>query len=110
VTDSKTVYKPKAIDLVSIGLLNYESQLISLSSLFVNFHVYEDIMTNTMSCSVQILDSLGILERFPIIGEELLYIEFRTPTFEEPEATIVGIFDITKISDRQKVQERADAY
>lgn len=106
-TSSKASYKPKAIDIVKIGLYNYNSVFLDLDQYNTVFRIYEDIFTNTMTCSLQILDAVSLIETFPIIGEELIEIEFSTPTFDE---TIRCVFDVYKISDRDKQGEKADTY
>jgi hypothetical protein len=104
---SKANYKPKAIDIERIGLYNYRSVFLDLDQYNTVFRIYEDIFTNTMTCSLKILDAVSLIETFPIIGEELIEIEFSTPTFDE---NIRCLFDVYKISDREKQGEKADSY
>jgi len=106
-TDQKTSYQPKQIDIDSITLTNFQGQTLNLNNLFFSFNLYEDLFTSTMSIEVKIVDANSILEDFPIAGEELLYIKFQTPTTEN---FIEGFFDVYKVSDRQKLEERSDIY
>ena len=103
----KKDYRPKQIDLQKITLTNFQGQSLPLDSLLYSFSLYEDLFTNTMSVELKIIDAVALLEDFPITGEELLEIQFETPTTEN---NIRALFDVYKISERQKIEERTDAY
>ena len=103
----KKDYRPKQIDLHKITLTNFQGQSLPLDSLLYSFSVYEDLFSNTMSIELKIIDAVALLEDFPVTGEELIEIEFETPTTEN---VIRGFFDVYKISDRQKIEERTDSY
>lgn len=41
--------------------------------------IYESIMSPTVYAEIQILDGIGLINKFPIIGEEIIEVEFSTP-------------------------------
>lgn len=91
-----------------IALINYkQDQVIDLKRILSEFNVYEDIFNNTMSCELVLLDSIGLLERLPIIGDEKIVLQFKTTNEDENTELI---FDVYKVSSRSIVEERAHAF
>lgn len=72
---------------------------LDLTALFLEMDVYEDMFSNTMSATVTIMDTHNLVTEFPIIGEEYLDIEFKTPSFPE-EYTIKHRFYVYKLSSK----------
>lgn len=100
-------YKPGGIRINTIGLINYNGDFFDLRTFLHSFNIYEDLFTNTMSADVTIIDAVGLVERLPIIGDELFVIDFNTPTFTKK---IVLSFDVVKIGNKKKINERGDFY
>tara|TARA_A100000171_G_C2133495_1_gene148322 strand:- start:1071 stop:2750 length:1680 start_codon:yes stop_codon:yes gene_type:complete len=51
---------------------------LPITALTTTFSIYEDISTFNNSCDLLINDATGIIERFPIIGEEFLIFRYRS--------------------------------
>jgi hypothetical protein len=100
-------YKPGGIKINTIGIINYNGDFFDLRTFLHSFNIYEDMFTSTMSADVSIIDAVGLIERLPIIGDELFVIDFNTPTFSK---RIVLSFDVVKIGNRKKINERGDFY
>lgn len=81
------------LDLISVA----SKKVANLQSLFLQLEIFEDIFDNTMSGSVYVSDSIGLLTEFPIIGQEYLDVEFRTPTIKNK---IKKRFYVYKLTDR----------
>lgn len=72
-----------SIDLQTLHLTNIDnSRAYDLSAQVIEFSIYEDILFPVIRAEFTIIDSLGILTGFPIIGEEFIYVEFTTPGFD----------------------------
>lgn len=61
-------------------LLIHRSGVLDLfqANALVEFLIYEDIYSNSMTGSIMILDNAGWFEKFPICGDEQLKIRFKT--------------------------------
>jgi len=103
-----TPFRPGSIDLRTITLFDYTGRYSKdITSLVVEFNIYEDLFGNFTTADFTIIDGVGLIETFPIIGEERIYIEFATQGFKK---FYKGIFDVYKIGDRLKLEQRADTY
>lgn len=73
-------FRPGDIELIDIILMSEDQQrAYSLISNAATIDIYESILSPTMWCELTIADSSGLLQNFPIIGEEYVKIVFRTP-------------------------------
>lgn len=73
-------YQPGDVELVDIVLLSEDQQrTYSLISQAVTVDIFESIMSPVMWCEMTISDSMGLLQNFPIIGEEYVKIVYKTP-------------------------------
>jgi hypothetical protein len=69
----------KNIDIDKITLKNFEGKSLEITNLVLEFSIYEDLFSQFLTAYLVMDDTNGILERLPIIGEELIEIIFRTP-------------------------------
>jgi len=69
----------KNVKVDSIYLLNFESNFVDITSLGVEFSIYENLFDHCITGYLILSDNNGFLEKFPIIGEELITIAFSTP-------------------------------
>jgi len=72
---------------------------LDLTNLFVEMDIYEDLFSNTMSGTITILDTHNLITSFPIIGEEYVDVEFKTPSFPD-EYVIKHRFYVYKLESR----------
>ena len=98
--------KAKSIDIEEITLVNFENdQLNLLTDYCTGFEIYEDLMSHTMSGKLYISDGSGLIERFPIVGDERVRIRFKSPlkdTVFEQHFVVSSITNRTKVSDNQE--------
>lgn len=86
---------------------------MDVSNLVIGINVYEDLFSPFVSGTLIINDSLDLMNNFPFIGEEMVYINMYTPTFENTGKsydTIQQMFYIYKASNRQYRAERNVVY
>ena len=100
---SPSDYQPGDVTLTDIVLMS-ESQdrVYSLMKQCVGFDVYESIMSPVMFAEIVISDSMGLLQSFPIIGEEYIKLQFSTPKLKGEPATF--LFRVNSVKDK-KVSE-----
>ena len=91
------VYRPGAIELSDIAIWNFKKSGLLLENVIVEFNLYYDLYACGTKIEVVIVDSNGLVEMLPIVGDETMFIKFKTPTFDN---TISGIFRITKVDSR----------
>ena len=103
----KELYHAGAIKLEGIQLFNFKKNAVMLTDACLEFNIFQDLYGKGTKIELAVFDSNGLIEMFPIVGDETLVIQFKTPTFD---TTLTHVFKIYKISDRTKVQQRAEAY
>jgi len=91
-----------------IALVNFENkQAIDIKRILAEFNFYENIFSNTLTCDLVILDAVGLIDRFPIVGNEKIVLAFKS---KHSDNQIVRTFDIYKISNRTQLEERLHSY
>lgn len=88
----------KLFDLVSLDGKIRQSIITQV----VSFDVYESIMLPVMYCEIFIKDSINLIEKFPIIGEEFVEIEFKNPELNSVQFFRFKVASVTnKFTDGQ---------
>lgn len=73
---------PGDILIRNLDLINSRGLVTSLKENLVELNLYESIFSRTITGSIVLSDSRNLLEKYPILGEELLLIDIKTPTFD----------------------------
>lgn len=93
--------------IMDLTLLSRDgSKTLRLDGVFQELTLFENIMDNTMRGSVSIVDTNGILETFPVMGDEFIYMDF-SKTGESGDERVKYLGYIYKISDKQQYEEKA---
>ena len=94
----------------SIELINHtldKENILDIKPMVSEFVYSEDINIPFTSLTLLIADSLGLAELFPLVGDELIGIKFKSDTQEN---YIQKLFKINSISNRKILQERSHVY
>ena len=83
---------------------------IDITSMMLEMNIYEDLYTNWLTGTITVSDSIDLINNLPLVGEEKLEIEYKTPTIEDAIGLVRNTFYITKISDRKLLKEDAQVY
>jgi len=97
---------------------------ISLKAAWSDFNIYEDMFADCLTANIQIVDSVGLMESVPIIGEETINIKVKTAGIKkqrgaggsgpfagsENEGIIDLKFRVVKISGLTKLNEGTYTY
>jgi len=94
------------INVVKAEITTGNGTSVDITSLMVDLTIYEDLFSNTMSGYVMVLDALDLISNLPLIGQELLNIEIRTPTIQN---SIKKAFYIYKLHSRS-TSKRSQTY
>lgn len=104
-------YELIRMNLISAPILTnsnkFYNKTYSLQFVYTNFSIYEDLYSNCLSGYVSILDANSILTEFPIIGDELLEIMFRS---SNTEVSIHAIFRVIGISEIESINDLTKTY
>jgi len=76
------------------------------SSDLQEINLYEDLFSNNLTGNIILLDALNLIKYLPIVGQEKLLLQYKTPGLNPIEL----IFDIFKITDRQLRKEEEVTY
>jgi hypothetical protein len=98
---------PNAVDIRSIELITYNGTIIPLRFIAQEFVIFHDMYQQGVYCEVAILDSKGIIEMAPIVGDELLVVRFKTPNTEK---LLQYVFRVYKIENRREISGRSEAF
>jgi SepF-like predicted cell division protein (DUF552 family) len=83
--------------------------VIDISMLFMEINLFESLDSNTIGGHVTVNESLDIVSHLPLVGEEMLRIKYKTPTFSNDDE-VSKTFVIYKVSDRHYSASTAQAY
>jgi hypothetical protein len=77
---SDTLAKPGDVIITSLDLTVISAeQPLDLKPFMMEINLYEDIFSPTLNGSVVIRDSLNLIGRLPIVGDEILTVDIQTP-------------------------------
>lgn len=91
-----------------ISLINFDqSTSMDIKQMVAEVNIYYDIFNNVIKTDLLISDAIGLIERFPIVGDEKIALKLKTAG--ESKA-VSFIFDLYKMSDRSVMDERHHGY
>ena len=104
---SSLPYRAKNVEIAACALYNHNKNFRDIQEIMLGIDIYHDIMDNGIYCEVSMMEAVGLVEFFPIVGDETLIVRFGTPGFVDFRTYVFRIF---KVSDRKKAAERNEAY
>lgn len=112
---SSGLQKPGDVVIEQIFLNSVAGASIDLKPFFIELHVFEDIFSPTLHGSIIIRDSINLVGTLPIIGDEILTINVRTPYQETPAEDdffnkIHKSFSVYAVKDRKLNNDREQYY
>jgi len=91
-----------------VALINFDNrQTLDIKRILVEFNYYENIFNNTATVELVILDAVGLIDRFPLVGDEKIVLAFKSSKDAKPT---IKTFDVYKISNRTQLEERLHSY
>ena len=93
-------YESGDIKLVTLKLTNFSrNATIDIRGQAQAISIFEDIEEPTVYAEIVMVDSIGLVKDFPIIGEELLEVSFITPGREKPTVYNFSVFSVDNTSN-----------
>ena len=99
--------KRNDVDVRSIDLITYNGTVVPLEGVAQEFVIFHDLYQYGSYCELAILDSKGLIEMAPIVGDELLIIRFKTPRTEE---LLQYSFRVYSVKDRNQISRQSEAF
>ena len=90
------------IKIEHLKLIGSNNTTFDLIEFLVEVNVYEDIFSNFLYGDMVISDSRNLVEKVPILGEELLIAKFTTPSFP---SSIEKTFKVYALENRKIVRD-----
>ncbi|MDP7366473.1 MAG: hypothetical protein QGH83_04345 [Candidatus Pacebacteria bacterium] len=87
-----SLHSPNNVDVVQLNS----------SSVFVQMEIFEDLFSNVLRGTLTILDSQGLAELIPFIGDETLIMTFFTPGGQGTAQQTTGITSQTKVEEASR--------
>ena len=102
-------FTPGAVEVVALHIKAFDSSqdIIDLRSMCNTFNIYEDIYMHCMHAEVNINDSLNLYDDFPICGDEVVEIAYKTAGEQIP---INVLFRVYKVGDRIPLNDKTMNY
>ena len=120
---SDAITKPGDVIITSLDLSIISSEdPLDLKPFMMEINLYEDIFSPTLHGSVVIRDSLNLIGRLPIIGDEVLTVDIQTPWAElggysksnlgtfDPINKIQKSFSVYAVKNRKLNNDREQYY
>jgi len=100
-------YKSNSIDIQQCYIVNFEGSVLEISNIMSGFELTESIFNKTMSIDLMIDSSVGLIEKFPIVGEEFLVLHFKTPGEKRVQK---HLFYIDSVNNRKSKSELNETF
>jgi hypothetical protein len=95
----KRIFEPGDVEIKYITLKNPKlGASINPIEQITGFDIFEDMAKPTLYATVFFNDNIGLIEDFPIIGEEEIEIEFKTPGQSDTTKYKFRSFELTNVS------------
>lgn len=96
------------IEILYASLVNLQGYSQDIRYLLADMTITGSIFSHCMSGTISLLDGEGFIDAFPITGEELFEVRFRSP--ESGNLFITKTFAVYNITGRKKVDTKLEYY
>ncbi len=97
------------VEVTNIFIGSANGVVLDVYNVMTELNIYEDITAPAVSGDITLNDSNDLANVFPLIGEEKIFIRFKTPGFNA-EAEFGMVFYIYKMSDRVQQSDKNLTY
>ena len=98
------------ISIRKLQLVSSNNFAIDITNQMLSIDMYEDIFSPFITMTIVVRESLDFINALPLRGEEIINVEFATPTFIKDIDVVKGKFYVYKLSDRQLLNDRNSVY
>jgi hypothetical protein len=93
------------VDIRDVTLVSSKGFAQSITPQVVGIEIFEDIFSTFITGRLVVRDSQDLSNLLPLVGEEIVRLDIRTPTLPDDEA-LVAEFYVYKMDNRKKTSER----
>lgn len=90
---------PGDVIIKQLEIISPNGKVVDLKEFLVEINLYESLFSPTITGTIILSDSRNLIKLLPILGEELLCLDIKTPTFED-SISIKKVFRIYGIKDK----------
>lgn len=108
-TTAERITKAGDVSISNVTIITSRGFAQDITPQVIGVDIYEDMFTPFTTGKIHIYESMNLVNLFPLIGEEVIRISVKTPTFKDEESYI-GEFYIYKMDDVIKSKERNAIY
>lgn len=101
-------YMPGKANLARVRLYKYDGQFIDIQNQLLEFRIEENVGNVFMNGEVLMNDSVGLINTFPIVGDELIEIWWKTPGDDYSMNKV--FMRVYAVANRERYQDRAEGY
>ena len=99
------------INLEYLRIFSSEGVRADLSSIVVEINLFEDIFSTSFTGNIILVDTLNIIEKLPILGQEYIELKCSTPQVNPTKETIIEKrFILHSIVARENISSGAQSY
>ena len=85
-SDTKTLKRAGDIELKSVTVISTSGVVHDISPQVLSIELVENIFEPFTTGTITVNDAIDLTNLFPLVGNELLMMEFNTPTFADEYA------------------------
>lgn len=93
-----------------LQLVSSNNFAIDITNQMLRVEMHEDLFSPFITMTIVVRESLDFINALPLRGEEIINVEFATPTFTKDDTIVKGKFYVYKLSDRQLLNDRNSVY
>lgn len=107
---AKVTVNPGDVKITNAVIINSGGAGVNISRIIVQVNIFEDIMSPFVSGRIIISDAISLSEILPFKGEELIYITFETPGFDDEYYKRSGVYILYKMEQRVNAALKNNVY
>lgn len=98
------------ISIRKLQLVSSNNFAIDITDQMIGIEMHEDLFSPFITMTIVVRESLDFINSLPLRGEEIINVEFATPTFTKDNEVVRGKFYVYKLSDRQLLNDKNSVY
>lgn len=94
-----------------ISIINQYDESTGLSEFYTELNIFEDMYSPCIFAELLITDNINLIANLPIVGNEMVIVKLRTPTFEDLPGTVIEkTFHVYSIKNKTLSGDRQSSY
>jgi hypothetical protein len=98
------------VSIRKLQLVSSNNFAIDITDQMIEIEMHEDLFSPFITMTIVVRESLDFINALPLRGEEIINVEFSTPTFTVENTIVKSKFYVYKLSDRQLLTDRNSVY